>query len=83
MMRFSTSLGFDGIWLGVLIVKFIEIGMVTPPVGINCFVVAGTSNTRVETIFRGVAPFVLLELVVVTLLFALPELSTWLQSLIR
>lgn len=79
----ATSLGFDGIWLGVLIVKFIEIGMVTPPVGINCFVVAGTSNTRVETIFRGVAPFVLLELVVVTLLFALPELSTWLPSLIR
>lgn len=79
----ATSLGFDGIWLGVLIVKFIEIGMVTPPVGINCFVVAGTSNTRVETIFRGVTPFVLLELVVVTLLFAFPALSTWLPSLIR
>lgn len=79
----AMSLGFDGIWLGVLVVKFIEIGMVTPPVGINCFVVAGTSNTRVETIFRGVAPFVLVELVVVSLLFAFPIISTWLPSLIR
>ena len=40
----AMALDFNGIWLGILIVKFIEIGMVTPPVGINCFVVAGTSN---------------------------------------
>lgn len=79
----ATSLGFDGVWLGILIVKFIEIGMVTPPVGISCFVVAGTSNTRVETIFRGVTPFVVVELVVVAVLFAFPTLTTWLPSLIR
>lgn len=79
----AIDLGFDGIWLGILIVKFIEIGMVTPPVGINCFVVAGTSNTRVETIFKGVTPFVLVELVVVSVLFVFPILSTWLPSLIR
>lgn len=79
----AMDLGFDGVWLGILIVKFIEIGMVTPPVGINCFVVAGTSNTRVETIFRGVTPFLLVELAVVSLLFAFPTISTWLPSLIR
>lgn len=79
----AMALDFNGIWLGILIVKFIEIGMVTPPVGINCFVVAGTSNTRVETIFRGVTPFVLVELAVVALLFAFPAISTWLPSLIR
>ena len=79
----AMALDFDGIWLGILIVKFIEIGMVTPPVGINCFVVAGTSNTRVETIFKGVTPFILVELAVVSLLFAVPAISTWLPSLIR
>ena len=79
----AMSLGFDGIWLGILIVKFIEIGMVTPPVGITCYVVAGTSNTKVETIFRGVTPFLLVEMAVVALLFAFPVLSTWLPSLIR
>lgn len=78
----AMDLGFDGIWLGILIVKFIEVGMVTPPVGINCFVVAGTSGTKVEQIFRGVAPFVVIELAVIALLFALPELTLWLPSLI-
>lgn len=78
----ATELGFDGIWLGILIVKFIEVGMVTPPVGINCFVVAGTSGTKVERIFRGVAPFVAVELAVIALLFAVPEITLWLPSLI-
>ncbi|RNL85313.1 TRAP transporter large permease [Halostreptopolyspora alba] len=78
----AMSLGFDGVWLGILIVKLIEIGMVTPPVGINCFVVSGTSGVKAERIFRGVAPFVCIELIVVILLFAFPEIVLWLPSLI-
>src|SRR5690606_27556348 len=79
----AMSLDFNGILLGILFVKFIVTGMVTPPVGINCVVVAGTSNSRVETIFRGVLPFVIVEMLVVSVLFAFPVISTWLLSLIR
>ncbi len=79
----ATALGFDGIWLAILVVKLIEIGMVTPPVGINCFVVAGTSGVKVATIFKGVLPFVLLDLAVTALLFAVPQVTLWLPSLIQ
>lgn len=78
----AMELGFDGIWLGILIVKLIEIGMVTPPVGIQCFVVAGTSGVKVSTIFRGVMPFVIVELIVVAILFAFPQIILWLPSLV-
>lgn len=78
----ATELGFDGIWLAILIVKLIEIGMVTPPVGINCFVVAGASGVRVTEIFKGVLPFVIVELILVIILFFVPQLSLWLPSLV-
>lgn len=78
----AQALGFDGIWLAVLVVKLIEIGMVTPPVGINCFVVAGTSGVKVSTIFRGVLPFVVVDLIVVAILFAFPQITLWLPSLV-
>ncbi len=78
----ATELGFDGIWLAILIVKLIEIGMVTPPVGINCFVVAGASGVRVTEIFKGVLPFVIVELILVVILFFVPQLSLWLPSLV-
>jgi TRAP-type C4-dicarboxylate transport system permease large subunit len=63
-------------------VKLIEIGMVTPPVGISCFVVSGTSGVKVTEVFRGVLPFVLLDLVVVAVLFAVPDIILWLPSLV-
>lgn len=78
----AIELGFDGIWLAVLVVKLIEIGMVTPPVGINVFVVSGTSGVKVDQIFRGVLPFVIIDLAMTTLFFAVPALSLWLPSLI-
>lgn len=78
----ATTLGFDGIWLAILIVKLIEIGMVTPPVGINCFVVAGTAKVKVSEIFKGVLPFVILDLLVVAVLFAFPQITLWLPSMV-
>ncbi|SDH86866.1 TRAP transporter large permease [Agrococcus jejuensis] len=83
LLPIADALGFDAIWLGVLIVKLIEIGMVTPPVGINCFVVAGTTGERPETVFRGVAPLFGVDLVVTTILFLSPALVLWLPSLVR
>lgn len=74
--------GFDGVWLGILVVKLIEIGMVTPPVGINAFVVAGSAGLRTDTVFRGLLPLFLVELVVVIILFLVPQLSLYLPSLV-
>ena len=79
----AIELGFDGIWLAILVVKLIEIGMVTPPVGINCFVVSGTSGVKVETIFRGVMPFVLVDIVLCAILFIFPDIILWLPSLVN
>jgi C4-dicarboxylate transporter DctM subunit len=77
------ELGFSGVWLAVLVVKLIEIGMVTPPVGINCFVVAGTANVKTEDVFRGVLPFVLLDMALLVVLFFIPQISLWLPSLVQ
>ena len=79
----AMDMGFDGVWLGVMIIKLIEIGMVTPPVGINVFVVAGTARIPTMEVFRGVWPFVLLELLLLAVFFAWPDMLLWLPSLVQ
>jgi tripartite ATP-independent transporter DctM subunit len=72
-----TELGYDGIWFGILFIKCIEIGLLTPPFGLNVFVVAGLfKDLRVEDVFRRITPFILAELVVTTLLFCFPPIIT-------
>jgi TRAP-type C4-dicarboxylate transport system permease large subunit len=78
-----TELGFDGIWWAILVVKMIEIGLVTPPVGVGCFVVSATSGVPSHQVFKGVLPFVLVELLVVVILFLFPDLVLFLPSLIQ
>jgi len=76
------SLGFDPIWFGILTVKMCEIGLITPPVGLNCYVIAGIDReTPLPTVFRGAMWFVAMEFVTITLLFLFPVLITWLPSL--
>jgi TRAP-type C4-dicarboxylate transport system permease large subunit len=73
------GLGYDPIWFGVIVVKMVEIGLVTPPVGLNCFVVTGVRpDLPVATVFRGVLPFVIADLLTVGLLIAFPDIVTWL-----
>ncbi|MCI5074143.1 TRAP transporter large permease [Oricola sp.] len=74
------QLGFDPIWIGVLLVKAGEIGVVTPPMGLNVFVVSSVTKVDVNTVFRGIWPFVLAELVILGLLIAVPQLSLWLPG---
>ena len=73
------------IWMGVLVVKMIEVGMLTPPVGLNVFIVKAAVGDRVPlgTIFRGVSWFLAAEVVVIGLLIAFPGLTLWLPSLMR
>lgn len=76
------NLGFDGLWLGIIVVKLVEIGMITPPVGMNVYVASGTvDNLPAERIFRQVWWFIVADLVVIGLLFAFPEIVTWLPNL--
>ncbi|MCW1934986.1 TRAP transporter large permease [Pararhodobacter zhoushanensis] len=73
----------DPIWIGVIIVKYLEIGMLTPPLGLNVFVMKGVVGDRVPlgTIFRGVSLFLAAEVVVMTLLIAFPQIVTFLPNL--
>ena len=82
LLPIATEFGFEAIWLGILIVKLIEIGMVTPPVGINAFVVAGTTGVRSETVFRGIVPFFIIDLVLIAIFFLFPDLVLLLPSLV-
>ncbi|MCB2108615.1 MAG: TRAP transporter large permease subunit, partial [Rhodobacteraceae bacterium] len=73
------KLGYDPIWFGVIVVKMVEIGLVTPPVGLNCFVVSGVRpDIPVERVFQGVVPFVVADLITVGLLIAFPDIVVWL-----
>lgn len=76
------DLGFNGIWLGILVVKLIELGMITPPIGMNVFVTAGTTpGLKVSEVFRGVLPYYFADIVIVAIIFAFPALVTWLPNL--
>ncbi len=76
------DLGFDPVWFGIFVVLLVEIGAVTPPVGINCFVVQSASNGRVELedVFRGLLPFVIAGLAMLVLLCAFPSIALFLPE---
>lgn len=74
------QLGFDPVWFGVLIVVTAEVGMVTPPLGMNVFVVARYTRRPLGELFRGVAPHVWAHLIVIAILAAFPAITLWLPS---
>jgi TRAP-type C4-dicarboxylate transport system permease large subunit len=77
-----TGLGYNPIWFGVIVVTMAEMGQITPPVGINVFILAGVAkDVPLGTIFRGILPFVVADIVRVILIFAFPALALWLPSL--
>jgi tripartite ATP-independent transporter DctM subunit len=75
-----TSLGYDPIWFGVIVTKLAEIGMVTPPVGMNAYVVSATTRTPLDVVFKGTGALLLADVVTLILLLAFPILSTYLPS---
>jgi C4-dicarboxylate transporter, DctM subunit len=77
-------LGFDPIWFGILIVVVVEIGLISPPVGMNLFVLnALLPQVPTLTLFRGVLPFMVADVVRLAILIAFPAISLWLPSLMR
>ena len=78
-----TKLGFDPIWFGVIIVLVTEIGVITPPVGINVFIIKGiVQDVPLQTIFKGMIPFLGGMVVMAILLLVFPILATWLPSFV-
>ncbi|HSH07143.1 MAG TPA: TRAP transporter large permease [Burkholderiales bacterium] len=76
------ALGFDGIWFGIIVVKMAEVCLITPPIGLNCFVVNGVRpDIPLGDIFRGIAIFFIADVVTIGVLIAFPEIITWLPSL--
>ncbi|UCF56766.1 MAG: TRAP transporter large permease [Deltaproteobacteria bacterium] len=76
------ALGFESIWFGVIIVLVAEMGVITPPVGINVYVIKGVApDVPLETIFRGIFPFLAALIVCVIILIAFPQIALFLPSL--
>lgn len=77
------GLGYDPIWWGVVNIVVIELGMITPPIGINVFVLHGMArDLPLRTIFRGVTPFLLADLARLIVLILFPALSLWLPGVL-
>lgn len=85
------ALGFDPIWFGIIVVKMAEICLITPPIGLNCFVVAGVSRDLVDDdgksleipladVFRGIGPFFIADVITVGVLLAFPQIVLWLPN---
>jgi len=80
-----SQLGFDPIWFGVIIVMTVELGLIHPPVGMNVFVIKSVvKDVSFTTIFKGVIPFVITDIVRLVILIVFPLLATWLpQQMMR
>jgi len=75
------ELGFDPIWFGVLVVMVVELGLITPPIGMNVFVIKGIAkDVPLESIFRGVMPFVVAQILLIAILVAFPQIALWVPS---
>ncbi|OGP54417.1 MAG: hypothetical protein A2Y65_09540 [Deltaproteobacteria bacterium RBG_13_52_11] len=77
------ALGFDPIWYGVIIVRMIAIGSISPPVGNNIFLISGLSGVPLSTVYRGVIPFLIADVINVALLVAFPSLSLYLVRMMQ
>lgn len=79
---FGMSGPMCAIWFGILVVKMAEFCLITPPIGLNCFVVAGVrDDLSVQDVFKGVTPFFIADAFTIAVLFAFPSIVLWLPSL--
>ena len=78
------GLGYDPVWWGIVMVMVVEAGLITPPFGMNVFVVYGTlKQVPLNTIYRGVTPFLVADLVRIGIIVLFPATVLWLPSLVR
>ncbi|MGF7159278.1 tripartite ATP-independent transporter DctM subunit [Rhodoligotrophos appendicifer] len=78
-----TGLGYDPIWFGIMVVVLVEIGLITPPIGVNLFVIKAVSkDVSMMTIIRGIIPFIVADLFRILILALVPAISLWLPNLL-
>jgi C4-dicarboxylate transporter DctM subunit len=75
------NLGFNPIWFGILVVRVTEMGLITPPVGMNVFIIKGISGVPIQKIFRGVYPFLIADFIQVAFLIAFPQIVMLLPNM--
>lgn len=78
-----THLGFNGIWFGIIVTKTVEIGLVSPPVGLNLFITSNVTGVPLRRTIVGVLPFIVTELVVTALLMLFPDIVLFLPQYMR
>jgi C4-dicarboxylate transporter, DctM subunit len=75
------QLGFDPVWFGIVVVMVVELGLITPPIGMNVFVIKGIAReVPLGDIYLGVLPFVVAQILLIILIVAVPQLAIWLPS---
>ena len=75
------ALGYDPVWFGIIIVMVVELGLITPPIGMNVFVIKGmVADVPLYTIFAGVTPFIVAQCILIAILVAFPEIALWLPN---
>jgi TRAP-type C4-dicarboxylate transport system permease large subunit len=78
-----TGMGFDKVWFGILLIVLIEMALITPPVGLNLYVVQGARKSgRLSDVMLGVIPFVLVMLAMIALLVAVPSVALFLPDIL-
>ena len=75
------SLEFNPVWLGIVFVKTAEIGLVSPPLGLNVFIVGSVTNVPVGTVFRGIMPFLIADFTVLALIILFPDLALYIPGI--
>jgi len=77
------ALGYDPVWFGILVVMVVEIGLITPPIGVNLFVIRSVvPDIPMMAVVRGVIPFIVADILRILLIAAVPALSLWLPNLL-
>ncbi|MDX2484975.1 MAG: TRAP transporter large permease [Pseudodonghicola sp.] len=85
MVPILHTLDMDLIWFGVIMIKYLEIGLITPPVGLNCFIIKGVVGNSISltTIFKGVLWFLVADLVTLSLLILFPQISLFIPTIMK
>ncbi len=79
-----TSMGYDPIWFGILLVTVVELGLITPPIGMNLFIIQGViPDLSLRTVMRGIIPFIFADGVRIILLIAFPSIALWLPTAMK
>lgn len=83
VLPITLALGYDPIWTGIYLTVLMEIAMITPPIGLNVFVLERATGVPAQRIFAGIWPFVVAALALVVLLIFFPQIATWLPATMR